>query len=44
MEDEIPAPIETMLADWRKRVEAVQEKYKAIVESPDYRTQLVRLG
>lgn len=44
MADERPANSESIFAEWRKRVEAEQEKYKAIVESPEYQTQLARLG
>jgi|1186.fasta_scaffold216415_3 hypothetical protein len=43
MTDE-PALPESTFANLHKRVEAAQEKYKAVVESPEYQAQLARLG
>lgn len=43
MADELPASGESFLADWRKRVQEQQDKYKAVVEAPEYQAEIERL-
>jgi hypothetical protein len=42
--DETPTTIESLFAEWRKQIEAKQEQHKAVVESPEYQSQLARLS
>ncbi len=43
MAEELPNTIESIFAEWRQRFEAKQEQHKAVVETPEYQSQLSRL-
>ena len=44
MTEEAPTTIESLFAELRKQIEAKQEKHKAVVESPEYQSQVTRLS